>query len=88
MESIVKDPDAILDYGFDWSEWLGTDTITASSWAVPAGLTEVADGNSTTTTVVWLSGGTAGASYTCTNTITTSEGRTDERSLVVMVRER
>ena len=88
MESIIKDPDAILDYGFDWAAWLGTDTIATSAWSVATGLTEVSDTNTTTTTTVWVSGGTAGASYLCTNTITTAEGRTDERSLVVMVRER
>ena len=25
--NFTKDPDAVLDYEFDWSAWLGTDTI-------------------------------------------------------------
>ena len=30
-QSFRKDPDAILDYGFDWSEWLASGEIIASS---------------------------------------------------------
>ena len=31
---VKKDPNADLDYGFDWTAWLGaTDTITESTWA-------------------------------------------------------
>ena len=33
---VKKDPNADLDYGFDWTAWLGaTDTITESTWSVP-----------------------------------------------------
>ena len=28
----IKDPDAVLDYQADWSDWLGDDTISSSSW--------------------------------------------------------
>jgi hypothetical protein len=35
--TILKDPDAVLDYSFDWSAWIcGDDTITALD-AVPTG---------------------------------------------------
>ena len=36
-----KDPDAVLDYGFDWSAWLEAgDTIVTSEWIVPEGITK------------------------------------------------
>ena len=34
MKGFVKDPDATLDYSFDWSPWLGTDTISTSQWFI------------------------------------------------------
>lgn len=86
--TIRKDPQAVLDYGFDWSAWLDSDTIATSGWIVPDGLTEVSESNTTTTTTVWLSGGTASTTYRVVNTITTAGGRTDERSLLIRVSER
>lgn len=88
MRQFEKDPDAILDYTVDWSRWLGTDTIATSQWTVPAGMTQVSATNTPTSATVWLSGGTAGQAYTVTNRITTAGGRTDERSIVINVRER
>lgn len=89
-DSILKDPNATLDYERDWGPWLAGDgdTIVSSEWIVPDGLTK--DSQSTTTTVatVWLSGGTAGQAYEITNRITTSQGRTDDRSILIVVRER
>ena len=83
-----KDPDAILDYTVDWSRWLETDTILASQWTVPTGLTEGSATHTPTSATVWLSGGTAGQAYTVTNRITTHGGRTDERSIVINGRDR
>ena len=85
----LKDPDAVLDYGFDWLDWLANgETISTSTWTIPTGLTEDSETETSTTTKVWLSGGTAGIDYTITNKIVTSAGRTDERSITIMVEER
>lgn len=84
----TKDPDAVLDYQIDWSTWLGTDTISASAWTVATGLTKDSSTNTTTTATVWLSGGTVDTSYTVTNKIVTAGGRTDERTITIVVRER
>jgi hypothetical protein len=84
----VKDPAAVLDYGIDWADWLDGDTIASSAWTVDAGLTEDSDSRTATTTTVWLSGGTAGVEYKAVNQIVTAAGRTDERTLTIMVRER
>lgn len=80
-----KDPDAVLDYTIDWSDWLGSDTITASTWTVPAGITNDSDSNTTTKAIIWLSGGTAETTYECINHITTTGGREDDRTLIIHI---
>ncbi|MGQ9573563.1 MAG: phage fiber-tail adaptor protein [Chloroflexota bacterium] len=86
--TFTKDPNAVLDYAIDWSRWLADDEIASSTWTIPTGLTQVSASNSTTKATIWLSGGAAGQSYTITNRITTTGGRTDERSFVISVEER
>lgn len=79
-----KDPDAVLDFGFDWEPWLDGDTLATSTWVVPSGITE---DNSTFTVVgiaaIWLSGGTLYEVYRIVNRITTAAGRTNDRTLVI-----
>lgn len=84
----LKDPSARLDYQIDWSAWLGADTIATSEWTVPTGLTLYSQSNTTTSAIVWLEGGTAGAEYLVTNQITTTGGRIDQRSIKILVGER
>jgi len=93
--SAIKDPDAVLDYGIDWSDWLDTDTIATSTWSIsggesPADLTINSTDNTDTTTTVWLSGGTPKRNYTLTNHITTasSPARQDDRSIAIKVRQK
>lgn len=82
----TKDPDAVLDYPFYWSDWLETgDTIASYVITVASGLTLDSDTNTTTAVVVWLSGGTAGTTYTVACRITTADGRTDERTINISV---
>ena len=80
-QSFIKDPNAVLDYTVDWEEWLDTDTISTSTWSVPSGITQDSESESTTTTTIWLSGGTDGFVYACKNTIVTTNGRTEERTI-------
>lgn len=86
--TLVKDPDSVLDYGFDWSLWLNGDTISTSAWTVPVGLTKDSDSATTTTTTIWLSGGTPGQLYPITDRVVTAGGRTDDRSFKLRVQER
>ncbi len=88
VQKFVKDPNAVLDYVINWATWLGADTISSTSWAVPAGITKGTTSNTTTTTTIWLSGGTAGNSYVLVNRIVTAGGRTDDRSLLLIVQEK
>ena len=83
-----KDPNAVLDYAVDWEDWLGTDEIASSTWIVPTGITKDSDTETTTKTIIWLSGGTVGTRYTLVNQIITIGDRTDERSICIDVRER
>ena len=88
IATFVKDPDAVLDYQINWATYLASgDTISTSTWVVPTGITKDSDTNATTTTTIWISGGTAGTTYTFTNRIVTASGRTDDRSIVIQVQE-
>lgn len=84
----VKDPDAILDYTVDWLNWLCLDTIVTGTWIVPSGITKVTSTITTTTSTVWLSGGSVDHSYDLINRINTSGGRTDDRTISIMVRNK
>lgn len=79
-----KDPDATLDWIFDWNDWLTEfETISTSEFIVDPGITIESNGNTQKTATVWLSGGTAGEVYRVTCRITTSEGRADDRSFTL-----
>jgi len=84
----VKDPDAVLDYQIDWSTWLDSDTISVSTWTVPAGITKDSDTNTTTTTTIWLSDGTHDENYEIVNHITTAAGREDDRTITIACRQK
>jgi len=88
IATFYKDPDAVLDYTIDWETWLGSDTISTSTWTVPSGITKNTDTNTTTTTTIWLSGGTAGISYDLLDRIVTAAGRTEDRTIAIIVREK
>jgi hypothetical protein len=83
----TKDPSSVEDFGLEWGLAEG-DTLTSSTWTVPAGITRNSDSfQASGQTTIWLSGGTDGAVYRLVNRITTSQGRTDERTLRVLVRD-
>lgn len=79
-----KDPDATLDWIFDWNLWLGTtEIISSAEFIVDPGITVVATANTQKTATVWLSGGTEGQVYRVTCRVTTGEGRIDDRSFTL-----
>ncbi len=83
-----KGPNEVLDFKFDWSDWLGSDTISTSSWVVPNGITKDSDTNDTTSTTIWLSGGVLGNKYTVLNRIQTGNSPTrvaDRSAYIKMV---
>lgn len=83
-----KDPNATLDYSFDWGPYLVPlgDTITLVEWVLSAGLTKVSQSNTTTTATVFVSGGVLDEVETLTCRITTAGGRIDDRTIdLIMV---
>lgn len=87
--TFTKDPQAVLDYQWDWSDWLETaETITAGTVTATTGLTLDSSVVGTTDVTAWLSGGTADQVYPVTCHITTSAGRQDDRTILIRVEER
>ena len=89
--SFLKDPDAILDYKFDWSNWLESGEIIAShTMTVDTGITKVSSSNDDDSVTVWLSGGTAGGRYnvTCRITTDTLPARVEDRTMRILVVQR
>mgnify|MGYP000916720124 FL=1 len=86
--SFVKDPNAVLDYEWDWSAWLGTDTIASHTVTAATGLTVDTSEATTTAVTAWLSGGSVGASYAVTCHVVTAAGREDDRTATVTIREK
>lgn len=91
----IKASNEKLDYQVDWQSDEGDgpyledgETISTSVWITASGITASAPSNTTTTTTIWLEGGTVGYRYRCTNRITTSTGRTAERSIDISIQVR
>lgn len=86
---VVKDPDEVLPYTFDWSAWLVSgDTISTSTMTAAGGITVDSDSNTTTTADAVISGGTVNTPATLTNRITTANGYTSDRTIHFRIRER
>ena len=66
---IVKDPGSTLDYIIDWTNWLGSDTVSSVSYTLASGITTStaiggsATSTTSTTSTVNITGGTAGTIY-------------------------
>ena len=84
----IKDPDAVLDYTVDWSDWLVNDTIISATWVVPTGITKDSSSNTDTTATIWLSGGTVNIDYSIVCRITTLVGRIEDRTFIIKCKER
>lgn len=84
-----KDPDALLDYCWDWSGWLSEgDAIVTAEVIAPEGLTVNTPAISDGKVVAWISGGVEGRHYPVTCRVTTSAGRIDDRSILLVVKNR
>lgn len=89
MRTWDKDPQAVLPWEFDWSDWLEVgETISSATVTVATGLTLQSQSNTSTVVTVWLSGGTLGATYTVACRVTTSLAKVDERTLAVRITDR
>jgi hypothetical protein len=101
-QSFIKDTTEDLDYEFDFAAYTNGvsgatsnylqsgETITSFDVDAEDGIT-VGDSlltKSDTCVKVWLSGGTLGALYAVTVTVTTSDARTAERTIYVRLENR
>lgn len=91
---IAKDPDAILDYTLDWTDYMAliapdtiaSLTVTASN-TVPTITVDSSDLSGDQTTG-WISGGDVGNLEAFTFHIITAGGREDDRTLYVKIKEK
>ena len=89
--SYDKDPNSLLDYRFEWEGWLQEGEVIASVSITKVGSDLViADQtwNDSTSVTVWVSGGRIGQYTTVTVQITTNQGRRDNRSILLVIKER
>jgi hypothetical protein len=85
----VKDPQDSVWYTVDWTDWLATaETISTTDWTVPTGITQAAVTATSKTSLIKLSGGTAGVTYKIACKATTSTAQVVERSFLVPVANR
>ena len=92
-DQFTKDPQALLDYTWDWGPWLADvdDTIDTATVTMPPGLTAegAADVNAAATAVTQrIAGGELEKRYTAVCQITTVGGLIDERSIYFMIDNR
>jgi len=89
MQQYTHSQNEVLDYGWDWSQWLEAigDYIVTSTWFVPSGIiqTNASIVSGTSITSVFLQGNKLGATYTITNRIVTASGRTAEQSFKLTI---
>jgi hypothetical protein len=84
---VPMDPDAVLDYAIDWSDWLADgETISSATWTV-SGATKGTDSVVGGIATVWLSV-PSGSQISAACLVATDSGRSDERTLIIPVAER
>lgn len=86
-EDWSKTPESLLDYAFDWSEWLNpTDEIKSKETIItPDGLTIKQDSTFNGVHTIWLSGGSLSTKYKITSKITTEDGRQEQASRFIKI---
>lgn len=90
LPTLPKDPDAALDYTWDWADWLASagDTLQGAT-VTGAGVTVVGTPAVVGSLVVArLAGGTAGTFATATCRITTAGGQIEDRSIQLQILQR
>ena len=86
---VAKDPDGVIDWRWEWEDWLSAGDSISSHTATPAvGITVDSSTINGTGIDVVLSGGTAGTSYDVTVQITTAAGLVDDRTVTLEVAEK
>jgi hypothetical protein len=92
--TIEKDPNAVLDYSWDWNAWLASSTpadviqsfqiLLSGSPTASTGSTAMVSGVVT----AMISGGVVGETIAATCRITTVSGKIDDRTVYLKVKEK
>lgn len=87
--SFVKDPNAVLDYKWDWTQWLASgDTISSANVTITSGdVVKDSQSNTTTAVTAWISAGTVSTEAQVTARIVTAQGRTDDRTITLKIQQ-
>jgi hypothetical protein len=89
LTHFTKDPDGIIDYTVRWTSWLPSgDTLSSSTWIVPAGIVKVSESNDTVDAVIFLASGTVGVIYPLTNRIVTAGSRQNDQTISILIEEK
>lgn len=84
-----KDPDASLDYGIEWGDWLPPgDSIANMYVSTSAGLQVTAQALRGSLTAIVAKSGVNGVWESATIRIVTAQGRIDERTVQLLIRNR
>ena len=89
--SFTHDPQAVLDYTWDWSPWLADgETITAATVTPTSDAVTVSDvGHDDTTVTAWVTAtGTERTTVRLRCHIVTSADRADDRTITVSITDR
>lgn len=87
QRNFEKDPDATLDFTVDWTDWLESDTISTGTWIVPDGIVKVSSSYTTLKDTVFLCSGTVGNTYAIINRIQTANGKKNDQTIYILVKE-
>lgn len=88
-----KDPQSTLDYTIDWVDWLVQgDSLSTATWAFEtivgeSSLVITQQLLSGTKAIAWIRGGSLNGKYKLINTIQTAQGRIDQRTIVISIKD-
>lgn len=92
MGFYLKDPQSRVDYAIEWLNYLDGQTIAQSAWSVApqesGGIAVEEASFDLHRAAATLGGGVVGHVYSVSNHVTLSDGRSDERSIVLRVEQR
>lgn len=89
MSTFIQDPDALLDYAVDWSDYLATgDFIVSAETSAQSGITIASQSFTSAIHTIFLEGGTEGEEYEITSRIFTNGGRRDDRTFLIIIEEK
>lgn len=83
----AQDPDSTLDYPFEWGPELEGDTIESSEFLLPDGMTLVNSTINGSLAIAYVTGAQCDRIYRLTNRITTSDGRSIDKTVRILGRE-